>query len=197
MLIPIAQKMLNEQIAASTVATERLRELEGKSFAVVIKGSDVRIVAWAQAGEIQLASSEARADVELTAGIADLIRLSRSSGLGDLRSVGASLNGEIHVAEGFADLMQHAVPEPEAWLADWIGDIPAHAIGQSTRAVGHWLHRAGRAFEQNLAEYLQEETPNLIPPPLSREFSKAVDRIRDDVDRAERRIERLEKRRLG
>ena len=113
---------------------ERLKELEGKSFAVVLKGSDLRIVALAEAGAIQLQSSQARADVELIAGLTDLIKLSRSSGLAELRSVGASLNGEINVAEGFADLLHHAIPEPEAYLADWIGDMPAHAVGQSSRS---------------------------------------------------------------
>jgi len=54
--------------------------------------------------------------------------------------------------------------------------------------------RAGRAFEQNLAEYLQEESPTLVPPPLARDFGGEVDRLRDDVDRAERRIEILERR---
>jgi ubiquinone biosynthesis protein UbiJ len=198
MLLSFGQRMLNEQIEASTAARRRLAELDGKRFAVVVKGSDIRIVAEASAGELSLSSStDAACDVELSAGAFDLLKLARSSGLSDLKNVGASLNGDLNIAESFAELIRLAMPEPEALLADWIGDMPAHAVGQVAREVGGWTARAGKAFEQNLGEYLQEENPLLIPPSLARDFSAGVDRIRDDVDRAERRVALLERRMRG
>lgn len=193
MLLAFGQRMLNEQIEMSTAAKEKLSELDGKRFAVVVKGSDLRFVAESAGGELLITSSkDTLCDVELTAGAFDLLKLARSAGLSGLKDAGASLNGDIHVAEGFADLFRHAMPEPEALLADWVGDMPAHAVGQAVRQAGSWAGRAEKAFELNLAEYLQEENPTLIPPALARAFSADVDRIRDDVDRAERRIELLE-----
>jgi ubiquinone biosynthesis protein UbiJ len=62
-------------------------------------------------------------------------------------------------------------------------------------AVG-WTKRAGHAFGQNVAEFLQEERPTLVPPPLARSFLAEVDHLRDDVERAEKRIELLERRRV-
>jgi ubiquinone biosynthesis protein UbiJ len=195
MLLSFAQRMLNEQIAASTAARERLDELDGRRFAVAIRGTDTRIVITASGGQLELSASQAQdCDVELTASGFDLIRLARSAGLSDLKSTGASVNGDVDVAEAFADLMRLAVPEFEDLIADWIGDMPAHAVGSAARGLGRFGARAGRAFEQNLAEYLQEETPTLVPPPRARPFSVEVDRIRDDVDRAERRLESLERR---
>ena len=120
--------------------------------------------------------------------------LARSANLSELRNAGATLNGDIHVAEGFAELFRLAMPEPEALLADWIGDMPAHAVGEAALSVGGWTRRAGGAFGQNLGEYLQEESPALVPPALARQFHAAVDRIRDDVERAARRVELLERR---
>lgn len=194
MLLSLGQRMLNEQIAASTAAKERLADLEGKRFAVVLKGSDLRVVAHASNGGLSLEmSQDSSCDVELTAGLFDLLRLARSASLSDLREVGASLNGDLNVAERFADLMRFAMPDPEAVLADWVGDIPAHAVGQAARQIGGWTARAERALEQNAAEYLQEENPTLIPPPMAKRFGADVDRIRDDVDRAARRVEMLER----
>jgi ubiquinone biosynthesis protein UbiJ len=195
MLLSFGQRMLNEQIASSTAAREKLQDLEGKRFAVVVRGTDLRIVAESLGGQLRITSSKAtECNVELTAGAFDLLRLARSSSLSDLKSGGATLNGDINIAEGFADLFRHAMPEPEALLADWVGDMPAHAAGQAARGIGSWAGRVGKAFEQNLAEYLQEESPTLIPPALARNFSTEIDRIRDAVDRAERRIELLERR---
>jgi ubiquinone biosynthesis protein UbiJ len=195
MLLSLAQRMLNEQIAVSTAARQRLLELDGKRFAVVVKGSELRIIAESLGGELLISRSpEVECDVELSATAFDLLKLARSSSLSDLKSVGASLNGDIKIAESFAELFRHALPEPEGLLADWVGDMPAHAIGQAARRVGGWTGRAGKALEQNVAEYLQEENPTLLPPALARQFSAEVDRIRDDVDRAERRIDILERR---
>lgn len=198
MLLSFGQRVLNEQIGASTAARQQLAELDGKRFAVIVKGSDLRIVAESSAGELLISSSaDTDCDVELTAGAFDLLKLARSPELSNLKNIGADLNGDLRVAEAFAELMRLAMPEPEAMLAGWIGDMPAHAVGQAARQVGGWTARAERAFEQNFAEYLQEENPTLIPPALARNFTAGVDRIRDDVDRAERRIEMLERRLRG
>lgn len=195
MLLDLAERVLNEQIAASTVARERLAELSGKRFAVAVRGTDLRVIVDSADGELKLSGSrDSPCDVELTGSAFDLLRLARSASLSDLKNVGATLNGNVDVAEAFADLMRLAIPEFEDVLADWIGDMPAHAVGGAARGLARFGERAGRAFEQNLAEYLQEESPSLVPPPLARSFSADVDKIRDDVGRAERRIEILERR---
>jgi ubiquinone biosynthesis protein UbiJ len=195
MLLAFGQRLLNEQIRASTAARERLGELEGKRFAVVVKGSDLRVVVESAAGELKLSkSADAACDVELSAGAFDLLKLARSASLAELKGAGATLSGDIHVAEAFAELMRLATPDPEAALAGFVGDMPAHALGQAARGAVGFTRRAGRALEQNVAEYLQEERPTLAPPPLARAFSADVERLRDDVERAERRIALLERR---
>jgi ubiquinone biosynthesis accessory factor UbiJ len=195
MLLAIAERMLNEQIRASTAARERLGELEGKRFAVTVRGSDLSVVVESGGGKLRLShAAEGACDVELEGGAIDLMRLARSASLSDLKGTSAKLSGDLHVAEAFAALLRLAIPEPEAVLADFVGDVPAHAFGEAARAVGGWALRAGRALGQNLGEYLQEESPTLVPPPLARHFVAEVDRIRDDVERAGKRIELLERR---
>jgi ubiquinone biosynthesis protein UbiJ len=194
MLLAFGQRLLNEQIRASTAARERLGQLEGKRFAVAVRGSSIRIVIEAAAGKLNLSHAFGDGcDVELSAGAIDLVRLARSASLAELKDSGATLSGDIHVAESFAELMRLAVPDAEAMLADWVGDMPAHAIGQVARGAAGWSRRAGRALGQNVAEYLQEESPTLAPPPLVRGFLADVDRLRDDVERAEKRIALLER----
>jgi ubiquinone biosynthesis protein UbiJ len=195
MLLAAGQRMLNEQIRASTAARERMQSLDGKCFAVAISGTDLRVVAEAKDGEMWLSfGADGDADVELNASAIDLFKLARSATLTDLKDSGAKLNGDLHVAESFADLLRLAMPEPEAALADWIGDMPAHALGRISRGLVGFTRRAHHAFEQNLAEYLQEENPTLIPPALATRFADEVDRLRDDVERAAKRIESLERR---
>jgi len=194
MLLAFGQRLLNEQIRESTAARERLAGLEGKRFGVVVKGSDIRVVLEVGAGEVLLSHAATEGcDVELSAGAFDLLKLARSASLSELKDAGATLNGDIHVAEGFAELLRLAMPEPEAMLADWVGDMPAHAAGQAARHAAGWSRRAARSLGRNLAEYLQEEQPTLVPPPLARAFARDVDRLRDDVERAEKRVALLER----
>ncbi|MGD8339415.1 MAG: hypothetical protein PVH89_01460 [Gammaproteobacteria bacterium] len=195
MFLSLGQRMLNEQIEASTAARERLAELEGKRFAVCVSGTDLRFVAESADGKLLLtAAPDTVSDVEIRGGAIDLLKIAHSASLSDLRDTGCTLNGDLSVAEKFADLLRLAIPEPEGLLADWVGDMPAHAVGEAARGLAGWGTRARNAFEQNLAEYLQEEQPSLIPPALAKDFGREVDRIRDDVARAERRIELLERR---
>jgi len=198
MLLAFGQRLLNEQIRASTAARERLGELEGKRFGVTIRGSDFRVVAESAAGELRLSHGPADGcDVELSAGAFELLRLARSASLTELKEAGATLTGDIRTAEAFAELMRLAIPEPEAVLGDWVGDMPAHALGQVARGAAGFGARTARALEQNLGEYLQEEQPTLVPPALARWFGSEVERLRDDVERAERRIDLLERKRGG
>lgn len=198
MLLAFGQRLLNEQIRASTAARERLQDLDGKRFGVTVTNSDFRVVAESVAGELRLThGGGAPCDVELSAGAFELLKLARRSSLTELKEAGARLSGDIRTAEAFAELMRLAMPDPEGVLADWVGDMPAHAIGRAARGAAGWSVKAGRALEQNLAEYLQEEQPTLTPPALARSFGAAVERLRDDVERAERRIERLERGRSG
>jgi len=198
MLLAIGQKMLNDQIRASTAAQDRIGPLAGKRFAVTLKGSNLRIIVEAVDGELRLSrSAETASDVELCAGAYDLMKLARSASLTELKTTGATLSGDLHIAEGFAELLRLAMPDAEGLLAGWIGDMPAHAAGQAARGFGSWTRRAGHAFEQNMAEYLQEESPTLVPPALARHFMAEVDRVRDDVERAARRIDLLERKLRG
>lgn len=195
MLLAIAQRMLNEQIKASTAARDRLAELAGRRFAVTIKGSSFRVVIEALDDSLRLTrSADPECDVELTAGALDLMKLAKSSSLSELKNSGASLNGNLHTAEAFSELLRLAVPEPEALLADWVGDMPARGIAQTARGARDWGRKASRSIERNVADYLQEESPALTPPALARQFSADVERLRDAVDRAAKRIELLERR---
>jgi ubiquinone biosynthesis protein UbiJ len=84
-----------------------------------------------------------------------------------------------------------ARPDLEDELSKWVGDLPAHALGVAARGAGTWLKRAAAALRMNAAEYLQEES-RAMPAPLEAEaFFADVEKLRDDVERAAARLDRL------
>jgi ubiquinone biosynthesis protein UbiJ len=123
----------------------------------------------------------------------DLLRLVRADGVSDVKRTHASLSGDLEVAERYSQLFKVAQPDLEEEVAKWVGDIPAHALGESVRDVRAWLKRAVGALRMNTAEYLQEES-RAMPAPLEAEaFFSDVERLRDDVERAAARLTRLER----
>ena len=53
--------------------------------------------------------------------------------------------------------------------------------------------RAGRRFGENIAEYLQEESRDLVNKTELEEFLRGVDELREASDRIEARLRRLER----
>lgn len=76
-------------------------------------------------------------------------------------------------------------------LSRAFGDIAAHRMAESARTLQRWgeqaLDNTGRAF----AEYWTEEQPLIAGRRDLEEFNRAVDELRDDVARLEKRIEGL------
>lgn len=76
-------------------------------------------------------------------------------------------------------------------LSRVFGDIAAHRMAETGRAFNRWgaqaMENTGRAF----AEYWTEEQPLIAGRRDLDEFNRAVDALRDDVARLEKRIDIL------
>jgi ubiquinone biosynthesis protein UbiJ len=134
------------------------------------------------------------ATATLSATPLDLLRLARSADLSTLRGTLAEIKGSPEVAERFAKLLKLARPDLEEHASRWLGDVPAHALGEAARAAGAWFERAANALRANTAEFLQEESRALPATLEVQAFYSDVERLRDDVERAAARLARLERR---
>jgi ubiquinone biosynthesis protein UbiJ len=134
------------------------------------------------------------ATATLSASLFDLLRLARASDLSTLRGTGAEITGSPEVAERFAKLLRLARPDLEEYASRWIGDVPAHALGEAARVARAWLERAARTLRADAAEFLQEESRALPAALEAQAFYADVERLRDDVERAAARLARIERR---
>jgi ubiquinone biosynthesis protein UbiJ len=197
-LLDTLERLLNRHISESTNATRRLAALDGRSFAVAIAGPDVRILMTARDGHLAVrASADEPADATVRGTPLALLGLLEPGSLSRLRTQNVELVGNVHVAEEFAEMLRHARPDLEGELAGWIGDIAAHEVGAALRGLGAWTLRAHRALEADVAEYLQYERAALPAALEAREFYADVERLRDDVERMEQRLERLARQASG
>jgi len=105
---------------------------------------------------------------------------------------------DISGATDFASAIHHVTRnlrwDVEEDLSRAFGDVAAHRMAETGRTLQRWGEQAventGRAF----AEYWTEEQPLIAGARDLEEFGRAVDQLRDDAARLEKRIENLSSR---
>ena len=184
---------LNRCIGESTAARELLARLAGTSFAVHVQGLGVTIVLHSDGNRVHVGRDATDATATLRATPLDLVKLLNAEGVSGVKRTRADLSGDLDVAERYASLLKLARPDLEGELAKWIGDIPAHALGEAARGARAWFARARDALRMNTAEYLQEESRAMPARLEAQAFYGDVEKLRDDVERAAARLALLER----
>ncbi len=74
-------------------------------------------------------------------------------------------------------------------LSRVFGDIAAHRMAETGRALQRWGEQSVENVARSFAEYWTEERPLIVPARELDEFNRAVDALRDDLARLEKRAE--------
>ena len=102
------------------------------------------------------------------------------------------VSGDTDFAAAINHLARNLRWDVEEDLSRVFGDITAHRMAETGRTFRSWgeqaLDNTGRSF----AEYWTEEQPLIAGSRDLEAFNRAVDRLRDDVARFEKRVEALE-----
>ncbi len=187
---------VNETIAETTPARELAAKLDGRQLALRVRRSAFAIYLKVQDGRIALATEmEDEPDVLIEGPLSGLLRLAAADGdYATLTDSGVTVSGQADLAQKFQQLLALARPDPEEELAGLVGDAVARQVGDAIRGIATWGRRSGKIMAQNVREYLQEESRELPSQYEMSRFSTDVQVLRDDVERAEARLKRLERR---
>ncbi|HLZ97674.1 MAG TPA: hypothetical protein VKP66_06960 [Steroidobacteraceae bacterium] len=202
--------LLNRGVEASTQAALLARRLGGTALLLEIEGmATIRVgvihgrLALTAAGTPQDSEACETADATISGSPLSLLRLAGASGGGDMRRGagtargGAAVSGDAEIANSYRELFALARPDFEEELSRLIGDVPARGLSRFASKAVEWAHRARRTAGENIAEYLQEESRDLVNQTELDEFLQGVDRVRETADRVDARIARLERRLKG
>lgn len=143
------------------------------------------------AGGVQVLDRwDGKPDVRISAPITVLLRhaLSGSSSI----PVGVSVEGDAELLSRFAALLAKVGFDPEEWLAKWLGDAAGHRVHQGLRGLMDWGRNAVSTLSLDTAEYLREETRDLVHRADAERWMDEVDNLRERADRLAARLQRLE-----
>jgi ubiquinone biosynthesis accessory factor UbiJ len=214
------EALLNRGVHASMQATALARRLGGTVLRLEIEGmASIRIsvvrgrLSLTGAGSSLDSEADEPADATISGSPLALLRLAGATDLGrttggradmprgavrvPARGAGAVVSGDAEIANSYRELLALARPDFEEELSRLIGDVPARALSQFALKAVEWARAARRTAGENMAEYLQEESRDLVNKPELEEFLHGVDTLRETADRVDARIARLEQRLKG
>ena len=191
LLRPIAG-MINRQVQAKTPARELCEELNGKVIAVRVRDTGLAMYFAVDEDGLTLSLDGPEPDLAITGTLFSLAGLAASGGEGALRDGSFEVAGDVYTAQAFQKLMSYGRPDLEEELSGLVGDVAAHGIGDAARSFGRWVSEARGTMRQNMSEYLQEESQAVPSRYEVDRFRKRVNTLRDDVDRLEARLRRVE-----
>ncbi|MDB5958989.1 MAG: sterol-binding protein [Massilia sp.] len=102
------------------------------------------------------------------------------------------IEGDAEFANTISQLSKNLRWEPEADIEKIAGPIAATRLTSGARSLFAAAAATHRSLSENLAEYLADERPVLVRPAMLDEMGAEITRLRDDVERAAKRLARLE-----
>lgn len=198
------EAVLNRGIGQSLRAAGVAAQLDGTSLDLEVRGI-LRIRVAVAAGRLALlkraetGAQDMRADALVSGSAVALMELFA----GRLRKAAArngervDIRGDAEIAARYRELLALSRPDWEEELSRVVGDLPARRLSLAAQSAVSWLRKSARTTARNLAEYLQEESRDLVSAPELEEFVADVDTLRETADRVEARLRRIERKLEG
>jgi ubiquinone biosynthesis protein UbiJ len=182
----ISRAVLNHLLAQRSDLREALARHAGRSAAIVVPPLNFAFTV-NEAGLLDPAVGESVATLTIAPWLLPRLALGDASAVREVR-----LEGDAALAADLARVLQAMDWDAEHDLARLIGDIPAHRIAEAARDVIGDPRQIVRNLAETTVEFLQDEAPLLASRPAVTGFNAEVDKLRDDVARLQKRLERLE-----
>ncbi|MDF0749479.1 SCP2 sterol-binding domain-containing protein [Marinobacter sp. 71-i] len=189
----IIERALNRALELDPAGKQALMSALTGPVQFSLDGLGLTLVLQQAAGRVQVASQPSEAPALVLSG-RPMAFAALATGDDQVFSEGRiQVTGDTALAHQFQRAIDQLNPDWEAAMAAYIGDVPAHFVGQRIRGAVRWSRQAFASLNANIEEYIHEESRSL---PGRRELEATftdIDQLNLQTERLEARIERLEK----
>ncbi len=193
LLATALETAVNGALQLDPVTRERLAQLQDRVIAVEPAGLDATFFLQPGPGGLRVLTQCNRTP-ELTVRGSPLALLALARGTRTGSGSEIELDGDAELGRRLQALLAGLDVDWEEALARVIGDLPAHQAGNLVRAGHRWGQHSIDSLLRNVSEYVQYERCLLPPAHAVQRFVADVDRLRDDMERLEARVQRLTRR---
>ncbi|HAS6073355.1 SCP2 domain-containing protein [Vibrio vulnificus] len=192
LITAVIETSLNVLVKDNPDLEKRLLRLKGQVIQVHLLELNKRLTfIFSQQIDV-LANYEGQPDCYLSLKLAVLPELREQANITKLiKQDKLILEGDIQLAQKFAQLITDAKPDIEEWVSRVTGDVVAHSLAQGVKNVGGFVGRQAKKQQHHLAQVITEEW-RLAPGPLEvAYFCDQVDEVKSELARLEARLQKL------
>jgi ubiquinone biosynthesis accessory factor UbiJ len=188
MLDALAAAAINHLLQGAAWARERMVPFAGASVRFHLPPASATF-SIGEDGTLQPAASgvEPAASIRLTPALAVRLALLKD----DSARAEVEVEGDAALAAALTRILGALSWDVEEDLSRVVGDVAAHRIGRAGRAFLDWQAALAANLARSVGEYLTEERAVVPGREALHLFAAAVDELRDDTQRLEKRIQRL------
>jgi len=189
----LLESALNRVLALDAETRGRLGALDGRAVAVELKGTGLalRIAVAGEALRVGPAFA-GESGLRVVASPASLLALALRRGEESPLPPGkVEIAGDAELARRLERLAGQFRPDIEEAFARTFGDVLGVPLARAFAAALRQVRERGAAFAQDTADYLREESRDLVAPGEMHGFLDEVDALRERADRLAARIARL------
>lgn len=178
---------MNHVVNQNSWAKPMLQSHAGKTVRFVMPPLQARLTVLENGG-LAMSGVTAESDATITLPFWVAIRLMAND---EQASSGIHIDGDAELAATVAKVLRQMSWQVEEDLSHVVGDIAAHNIASGAKQFVNESKRQAKNVAEMLVEYWQEEKPVLAKKIDIETFNHAVDTLRDDVARMEKRLSQL------
>jgi len=190
----VLEAALNRLLALDPEAPAQLARLDGRRIELALAAPPLKLAVTVEGERLRVgpAGGDVPADLSIGATLGALLRQlpplrdSESAPVGKL-----SIAGDAELAQRLQKLMQGFAPDFEAPFVAAFGEIAGHQIAKALQSGFAQARRGAATFARDTAEFLTEESRDLVPKAELEAFYDEVDAERDRSERLAARIKRL------
>ena len=180
---------LNHLLEAEPWARERLAPFSGETVAFAAPPlPELRLSILADGRVAPAARDAAAPSLTLTLGADALAAIARGE---EYLMRAVAVTGNARLASEVMLLVRHLRWDAEEDLSRLVGDVAARRLVGLARDFAGWQIDAAQRLAGTLVEYAVEERRILVPRPELEPLATGVARLRDAIERLEKRIERI------
>ena len=180
---------LNHLLDAEPWARERLAPFGGETVALAAPPlPELRLSILADGRVAPAPDDAAQPSLTLALGADALAALARGE---EHLMRAVEVSGNARLASEVMLLVRHLRWDPEEDLSRVVGDVAARRVVGLARGFVGWQADAAQRLARSLVEYAIEERRIVVPRSELEPLAAAVARLRDAIDRLEKRIERI------
>ena len=189
----ILESVINRYLALDPEMMGKLAEFDGKVIKLEMTGIDKILYMLPGKSGIQvLLEYDGEADTVLRGTPISLFKMGLVSNTAKLLLKGeVEIRGDTRLGHRFKNVFSQMDIDWSEPLAGLLGDSLAYQLQQTGRKLGRWGENTVKSVSDSFSEYLQEESRDVVTETELEIFNENVDRLREDVDRLQAKIEMI------